>query len=144
MGKDAAYLAEIRPTWRKNWLESIYEFAAYDLQCRSWRGGAEFDSPYWSYSEWMCRYFDDYALSYGYEAVIADGLVTPQEAEAVREFHEAAEAYKPPRNDPHDHEAILADPKWQHVVAVARSASAKLSKLLNDPSERALLERGDG
>ena len=141
MSKDPAYLAEIRPTWRRNWLESITEFADYDLQRRSWFGGPDFNSPYWSFTEWMCRYFDDYALSFGYAKFIGDGLVSQDEANAVREFHAAADAYKAPGGDDYNHSAILSDPAWLHVVSLADTARLRLLTIIKDPSERELLER---
>ena len=109
MSRDPAYLAEIRPGWRRNWLESIAEFADHDLQRRSWFGGPEYSSPYWSFVEWMCRYFDDYSLSSGYSQFIEEGLVSPEEAEAVSSFHAAADAYKAPDGNDYNHSAILSE-----------------------------------
>jgi len=144
MSRDPAYLAEIRPTWRRNWLESIAEFADYDLQSRSWFGGPEYNSPYWSFVEWMCRYFDDYSLSFGYASFISDGFVSPEEAEAVQEFHAAADTYKAPGGNDYDHRAILSDPGWQHVVSLADGARLRLLSIIKEPSERALLQRNGG
>ena len=144
MTKDPAYLAEIRPTWRQNWLESIAEFADLELQRRSWLGGNDYNSPYWSFVEWMCRYFDDYSLSSGYATFVADGLVSQEEADALREFHSAADAYKAPRGDSYNHSAILADPDWLHVVSLADAARLSLLTVIKEPSERKLLERNDG
>jgi hypothetical protein len=141
MSKDPAYLAEIRPTWRRNWLESVAEFADHDLQRRSWCGGPEYNSPYWSFVEWMCRYFDDYSLSSGYPEFIEDGLVSQEEADAVREFHAAADVYKAPDGDDYNHSAILSDPSWLQVVSLADAARLRLLAIIKEPSERDLLER---
>ena len=141
MSKDPAYLAEIRPRWRRNWLESISEFADQDLQRRSWFGGPDFNSPYWSFVEWMCRYFDDYSLSSGYAGFVEDGLVSQEEADAVRDFHNAADAYKAPNGDDYNHSAILSDPAWLNVVSLADTARLRLLTIIREPSERALLER---
>lgn len=141
MSRDPAYLAEIRPSWRRNWLESLAEFANYELQRRSWFGGPEYNSPYWSFVEWMCRYFDDYSLSSGYRQFVEDGLVSPEEAEAVSVFHAAADAYKAPDGNDHNHSAILSDPAWLHVVSLADAARVQLLAIIKEPSERELLER---
>lgn len=141
MSRDAEYLAEIRLAWRQNRLESIAEFADLDLQRRSWSGGVDYGSPCWSFIEWMCRYFDDYSLSAGHAVFIADGLMSHAEADAVREFHAAAEAYKAPGGNGHDHAAILSDPAWLNVVSLADNARRRLLAVLDDPSERPLPER---
>jgi len=144
MSRDAAYLAEIRPGWRRNWLQCIAEFADYDLQRRSWFGGPNYDSPYWSFDEWMCRYFDDYSLSSGYSWTLEDGLLTQEEVDVVAQFHAAADAYTAPAGVSTDHSAILSDPGWLTVVQLADAARLQLLTILSDPSERALLERSDG
>ena len=144
MTRDSAYLAEIRPAWRRNWLESIAEFADYDLQRKSLLGGSEYSSPYWWYGEWMCRYFDDYCLSSGYERVINDGLVSRDEADAVQAFHAAADSYKPPRGDSNNHQAILADPAWQHVAELANAARLRLLTIVSAREEHDALQLHDG
>ncbi len=141
MTKTPPYLAEIRPGWRRGWLESIAEFADLELQRRSWLGGDDYKSPYWSFVEWMCRYFDDYSLSDGYATFVTDGLVTLEEADVLREFHAAAYAYKAPGGDDYNHSAILADPEWLNVVSLADTARLSLLAVIKDPSERKLLER---
>ena len=140
MTKGSAYLAEIRRTWRQNWLESIAEFADLELQRRSWFGGSEYNSPYWSFVEWMCRYFDDYSLSSGYAPFVSDGFVSQEEADAVRQFHAAADAYNAPGGDDYNHSAILADSAWLQVVSLANAARLTLLAIVSEPSERALLE----
>ena len=141
MSRHPTYLAEIRPGWRRNWLESIAEFADHDLQRRSWFGGPEFNGPYWSFVEWMSRYFDDSSLSSGYSQLIEGGLVSPEEAEAVSAFHVAADAYKAPGGDDYNHSAILSDTAWLEVVSHADAARLRLLAVINEPSERELLVR---
>ena len=86
----------------------------------------------------MCTYFDDLNLGAGYESALAEGLVTREEASLVRPFHAKADAYKP-QGDEYDHEAILADPAWQEVVASAQAAWSSLTSALSDPEELALV-----
>lgn len=90
----------------------------------------------------MCRYFDDCPFSSGHAGFIAEGLVSRAEAEAVREFHAAAEACKAPGGNDHDHAAILSAPAWMNIVSPADNARRQLLALLGDPSECGLLQRG--
>ena len=135
---------ETKALWRRNWLESLTEFADLALQQRSWFGGPGFESPYWSFVEFNCRYFDDYSLSAGYKEFVQDGYLTQSEADAVAAFHEAADQYKSPRGDDYDHVSILADPKWLNVVRLAGEAKAALLPLLHDPNELAILYPHEG
>lgn len=134
-------LAKIRPIWRINWLRTIAEFAHFGLQIRSWLGGEEYSSPYWSFTEWMCRYFDALYLSGGYAVFRNDGIVSEEEVQAVRDFHAAADAYNAPAGNNSGHLAILSDPAWQNVVSLADKARVRLLTIVIDPVERSLLER---
>lgn len=89
----------------------------------------------------MCRYFDDCPFSSGHAGFIAEGLVSRAEAEAVREFHAAAEACKAPGGNDHDHAAILSAPAWMNIVSPADNARRQLLALLGDPSKCRLLQR---
>jgi hypothetical protein len=134
--------SEFRMRWRKNWLEAISEFADRSLQERSWFGGPGFESPYYSFVEFNCRYFDDYALDQGYDSFVSDGLVSAIEANAVRNFHEVLSQYKSPRGDDYNHRAILDDPSWIEVIRLAEEAKSALLRVLRDPEELKTL-RGD-
>ena len=89
----------------------------------------------------MCRHFDDCPFSSGHAGFIAEGLVSRAEAEAVREFHAAAEACKAPGGNDHDHATILSNPAWLNIVSLADNARRQLLAILDDPSECRLLER---
>lgn len=132
---------ELIKNWRLNWLESLHEFSDYSLQLYSWRGGLEPNNPHWSFVEFMCCYFDDCSLSGGYAWAVEDGFVSIEEETAVAEFHQAADQYKPPKNDSYDHGAILQDMEWQVVVELAVAACNRLSSLITDPTEAAILGR---
>ena len=136
--------AETKALWRKNWLQCIAEFADLPLQRRSWFAGPGFESPYWSFVEFNCRYFDDYSLSYGYDEFVKDGYLTQIEADSVAAFHSAADQYKSPGGDDYDHAAILSDPQWHHVVDLAGQAKAALLAVLQDPAELAILRGHEG
>ena len=136
--------AETKALWRKNWLESIAEFADLPLQQQSWFGSPGFESPYWSFVEFYCRYFDDYALNDGYSEFVKNGYLKQAEADAVASFHAIVAQYKSPNGDDYDHASILADPKWLHVVQVASIAKADLLTILHDPAELAILRGHEG
>ena len=140
MERDPSQAHELRRNWRKNWLTDLFEFSSRELQQQSWIAG----SGDWvsSYVECMCSYFNDRNLSGGYEWALAEGLVTQEEASLVRHFHATADAYKP-KGDQYDHEAILADPAWQEVIAAAQAAWSSLKSVLSDPEELALVSALD-
>jgi len=124
---------DLRRNWRASWLGSIQEFADEETQRRSWLNPNN-SNPHFSFVEYLCCYFDDLALSEGYETALADGLVSAEEVAAVAEFHTIADTYNSPKGD-YDQEAILADPKWAEVVAAAKHAQAGLLALIDDPKE---------
>lgn len=139
MNSNPASLPECRARWRSDWLCAMTEFSDYDLQRRSWSGGERYDSPYWSYVEWTCRYFNDLGLDSGYRAFIDDGFVSRDEADAALAFHAALDAYEPPNKDSYDFETILSDPAWKRVVSRADAARLRLLTLISDPIERDVL-----
>lgn len=96
-----------------------------------------------SYTECICSYFGDLNLRDGYAGVLDGGLVSPEEARLVREFHAAADSYAPPGGE-HDHEAILADPRWHSVVSSAQRSWVALQSAISDPSEVTLIQSLNG
>lgn len=123
---------DLRRAWRKSWLISLFEFRTPPLQRQSWiTGTGEWVS---SYVECMCGYFDDLGLEEGYERLVAQGLLSQEEASLIEEFHAMAGAYEPPSGRD-DHDAILADPAWNLVVAAAQRAWAALTPRLSDRDE---------
>lgn len=140
MASDAAHRAEFRTIWRRNWLECIAEFSDYNLQQKSWLGSND-GSPYWTFVEWMCRYFDDQSLSEGYDQFVVDAIVTKEEVNVVSAFHLAASSYDSPTGDDYDHAAILEDPAWKQVVALADSARLRLLEIISDMDEQTILRR---
>lgn len=86
-------------------------------------------------------YFDDVVLD-GYEARIAEGLISRKEADAVATFHNIFDCYPVP-SGPIKHDGILADPAWAEVVAAANHARSNLLALIDDPEERQILLRDE-
>ena len=129
---------ERRRNWRRNWLQSIQEFADEQSQHRLCLDPTN-TNPHFSFVECFCGYFDDLGLSEGgYEWAVNENLVTQGEVAAVTQFHQIADSYESPTDD-YDHEAILADTKWAEVVKAAKCAQAALFALIENPYERRLL-----
>ena len=131
--------ADFKKAWRLGWLSSIQEYSDYGLQESSWLGGLEPNNPHWSYAEFLCSYFHGCGVEDGYADYVRDGIITASEAQAIAQFHAAADSYQPPRGDVYDHAAILADPRWHQVVSFALAARKELLGLLTDSDEVAAL-----
>jgi hypothetical protein len=131
--------AELRKTWRANWLTCLQGFADEVLQRRTWPGG---ETPYLSYDEDMCIYFDDMLNGDTYDWALAEGLVTEQEVAAVAKFHHLLLQYTPPSGNGLDSERILSDPAWIEVVMTAKKSIRELAAQLKDPEEREILTKG--
>jgi hypothetical protein len=129
--------------WRSNWLRLIAHLSNIELQRERWLNPAAYPSPYWSFTEFFCMYFDDLGLGAGYEDLVASGNVTTAEATILKDLHAGLSAYDSPTGDDHDHAAILADPKWAAVVSLAAQAREQLQELpLSEPDLRAIRDAG--
>jgi hypothetical protein len=125
---------ELIPAWRMLWLGSIDEIANIHLQRAAWLN-MENTNPHWSYIEIRESYCEQIGLYDGYSYAISKRIVSPEEANAVREFDELLQKYKPPRNDAYDYRAILDDPNWHAVTeAAVRAVDALLKLSFNNPS----------
>ena len=138
---DPEHEASLRKTWRARWLGSLEELGDIAMQRATWLNPVN-SNPHYSYVEYRECYFSDLDLGDGYASLVADGYVSPAEAEAVASFHLLFKAYGAPTNDGYDHAAILADRRWLMVADAARAAADQLAGLLADPEEiRHLRER---
>ncbi len=134
--------AASRRRWRLNWLSLIHDMSSLELQTAKWLD-LENTDLYWSYVEFTSHYFDDLALSYGYEAAFGRGLVSREECDLVKDLHAALDEHQAPNGDNYDHAAILSDPAWHRVVSLAEAARNSLMQTLKDPNERVALSGGD-
>ena len=87
----------------------------------------------------MCNYFDDTLYGKHYDWAIAKRLVTKQEAAELAGLHRQLRNHSAPEGDDFNHKRILEDPAWLVIVAEAKLAVAKLSEIMKDPAERAIL-----
>jgi len=129
--------------WRSNWLQLIAHISNIDLQRERWLDPAQYPSPYWSFAEFFCMYFDDLGLDAGYEACVASGNVSSAEATIMQALHAALSAYESPTGKDFDHAAILADPNWAAVVSLAAQARLQLHDLPLSESDQCAI-RGAG
>ena len=129
--------------WRSSWLQLIAHFSNIDLQRERWLNPAQYPSPYWSFAEFFCMYFDDLGLGAGYEGLVASGNVTAAEAAILQDLHASLSAYESPTGNDYDHAAILADPKWAAIVSSAAQARDQLQNLpLSESDLRAIRHAG--
>lgn len=130
-------LDDIRQNYRIRWLSGLCDLANLKLQKR-WLN-KKITNPAWTYVEFMCRYFDDCDLSAGYDDKIKDGLISLEEYECVKEFHNALDAYKEPK-DCYDPDTILKDNEWLKIVLLGKVSLKKLSKIITAPEEKQVLQ----
>ncbi|RYG33260.1 hypothetical protein EON81_18605 [bacterium] len=94
----------------------------------------------------MSTYFDDIVLDEyegGNSRYVEEGLVSPQEAEAVREFHELAVKHRLPNGDIYASAKILEDPEWAEVTRTAVEACRRIFSGLTAEEQLILRSIGD-
>ena len=123
-----------RLRWRLQWLDCLRDFADLDLQSRMWLDRSN-SNPHWSFVEFMCSYFNDTLHQRDYSWALSQGLVTPEEAEAVASLHQALVGYDAPNGDDFDNLAVLHDPAWRAITVEAARSLEHLSALMTVPVE---------
>ena len=88
-------------------------------------------NPHWSFIEFISCYFDDLVISENYEDEIKTGVVTKEEYETVKEWHNLIAEYKAPNNDNYNHEKILEDKIWVEILKIGEKAKRDLSGIIN-------------
>jgi hypothetical protein len=126
---------DFRRYWRLNWLGCLNEFADTDLQ-RQWWLDPTNRNPHWSYVEFMCSYFNDVLHDRTYAELVAEGLVSSEEAATVGPLHALLELHEAPAGNDWDNASVLADPAWQAITDEAKVTNQRLAELLTDPAER--------
>jgi len=126
--------------WRELWLDSINELTTYDLQEKSWLDKIIITkSAHWTYSEFMCCYFDDTLCDFNYSHYIENKWITSQEYDIIKVWHNKLTLYEPPNNDPHNHNRILKDKNWRNILTKGEEARIRLQELIPE-SEKKLLQ----
>jgi len=134
-------IIEDKIIWRENWLASINELTNFILQKKSWLDRTQIN-PHWSFIEFTCSYFDDSFIN-NYEYQIENRLITNQEFEIIKNWHEALYNYNSPNKDDYNHEAILNDENWINILNLGKKTKLKLSKILSDKEKQILNEEID-
>ena len=127
---------ELKQRWRLYWINCIFDFSSLKFQELSWVN----NSKKWpsSYDECTSAYFDNLALYKGYTQAIQAGNVTELEAQEASTFHNLANFYDAPSQDPQD---ILQDEEWLEIVDAANDLWDYLKTTLTHPREIELIEK---
>jgi len=136
------YNEELRKVWRPNWLSSINELTSLRLQKNSWLD-KNAPSAHWTFVEFMCSYFDNLGIDDNYKDPLKRKLLSSEEFEIIRPWHEALDKYKSPKNNDYAVNKILEDPSWLEIIEVGIKVKNELSKILSDEEKNILLEEID-
>lgn len=133
------YNEELRKNWRPNWLSSINELTSLDLQKRSWLD-PKAPSPHWSFGEFMCSYFDDLGVENNYKDPLERGLLSQQEFEILRVWHEQLDKYEAPNKNNYAVQKILNDSKWLAIIEIGKQAKNNLGQIIDETERKILFE----
>lgn len=119
---------------RKDIFSSVSELADIALQRRTWLDAAN-TNPHWTYIEFCCSYPDLEQLAFNRD----HNIISAEEFEALTPLCDAIVSHDPPDNRLRDHVAILDDPAWHQVIALAERVRQRLIVLVSNPDERQCL-----
>ncbi len=127
---------ELKQRWRLYWINCIFDYSSLKFQELSWVN----HSQKWpsSFTECTTAYFDNLGLYKGYEKAIQAGNVSEKEALKASTFHDLANFYDEPSQNPQD---ILEDEEWLEIVEAANILWAYLKETLNEPREVQRMEK---
>lgn len=110
-----------REAWMEHLIEALTDLADLDAQARAW---ITRDYPGWFYDpgELCCSVFDDTAI----REELDEGLVFTPEIDDVLSELALVDARVDVKQRP---EALLKDPDWLHMAALARRAAQMLKAL---------------
>ena len=118
---------------RRWWFGSVYEISDIEYQRQTWLAPPT-ESPHWSYVEFRCSYPAADQLLFARD----HGRLRAEEFELLAALHNALIS-KAPRGNDYDNRAVLEDPAWHAVIAVADRIRQQLLTLTVDPIERSYL-----
>lgn len=117
--------------WREQWLLSIYELTDYDYQEKTWLDKFN-TNPHFSFTEFMCFYFDDILCDIPYVIYVRDGWVTEKELEIILYWHTKLNMYQSPGNRDSDSGAVLNDPIWKDLVKQGSKTRSSLIEIVSE------------
>lgn len=127
-----------RELWREQWLKSINELTSLALQKSKWIDVHD-SNPHWSFTEFICCYFDDVLDGNDYQKFIRFDWISKDEYEIIKDWHEMLDQYYSPSQNDFDSLSILNDLKWIEITKAGNIAKVNLSILLSQ-DEKFLLE----
>ena len=116
--------------WRENWLNSINELTDLNVQKQSLLN-EKLKSPHWSFTEFMCSYFDDLFGDFNYEHYVSENWITENEYLIIKDWHNKLDKYESPNENEWADNLILNDEKWLNILEIGEVANRNLSKILN-------------
>lgn len=125
---------------RERWLRALFEFTDVGFQQGVWLEGTYPDIS-GSYTEALCRYYDDLDLNEGYDSFVKEGFATTEEASIVKQFHDALNNYigNVTKEDFTDL-AVLSDPEWLNITRLGKSVWQALKSVITDNEEEVLMQ----
>jgi hypothetical protein len=125
---------QTRSILRCAWFCSVREISDIGLQRRTWLDLTN-RNPHWSYIEFCSSYPADDQLQDGVHWC----YLSAEEFETLRELHSALVGHEAPNGNDYDNAAILNDPAWHNVVALAERTRQRLLESVEEPIERQAL-----
>jgi hypothetical protein len=127
---------ETQSILRRDWFLSVQEISDIQLQRRTWLDPNN-RNPHWSYIELCCCYPADDQLEDGRRWE----YLSVEELELLQKLGNALAVHQAPGGNGYDNAAIVDDPAWHEVVALAEHVRHSLLALVDDPLERRALTR---
>ncbi|MGV3538395.1 MAG: hypothetical protein ACO1OQ_01205 [Rufibacter sp.] len=122
---------EQRRSWRLRWIGMLFEFSHLEYQKGLWIERKYPNQVGW-FGEDMCQYFDDLAVDSNYEGQLADGYISIDEFEIIKEFHLDLDKYESAGKSDSE---ILNDPEWINIVEKGNKAWNELKNVISEVEE---------
>ena len=103
-------------------LESLFELSSIHLQTACWANPSS-SNPHYSFIEFVASSPVNTVEALTFQK--QSGVVTDAEYETLVLLAQALTSYAPPNGDWHSEVAVLQDPSWRRVTAVAAEAMEK-------------------
>jgi hypothetical protein len=127
-----------RNVWRQQWLSSLNELTDLELQRQSWLDCSN-TNQHWSFSEFMCTYFDDLCTGNDYSYPLQKGWITKEEYNMISGWHAQLNAYTAPNDDDSNDQTVLTDPRWIEIAKLGRQMKIQLAQVLPRSESQILL-----
>jgi len=127
--------SELRHNIRARWIDSIFGLAHIEFQKRLWIEQSYTDHV-GDFGDLIVEYFNMLSLEEGYSKLIVNGIVTQQEADLFKDFHEQLDSYtKRPDKLALKNKSILKDPEWIALTYLAMKNWESLKTVITNSEE---------